>query len=148
MRRYARIDAGVVAEVIEVPLDADPAELYHPDIVATLVRVPRISSVAAGWSCDSEGRFAPPAPGTAPPLDMAAVVSAHVEAVAQSMGYSSAVSCVGYVNSTVVLWAAEAAAFIAWRDAVWLEVFARKDEAPPATPAEALALLPAWVPPR
>jgi hypothetical protein len=86
-----------------------------------------------------------------PPLDaerVKRVVSEHIESVARSMGYSSAVSCASYVASTNPEWAAQAQAFIAWRDAVWQEVFARRDEAPPATAADVVAMLPEWVPPQ
>ena len=57
----------------------------------------------------------------------AAVVSAieaHVEEVARARGYRSAESCAGYLASTVAAWAAEAQAFIAWRDGVWSSAFA------------------------
>jgi hypothetical protein len=50
-------------------------------------------------------------------------IEAHVEATAQARGYSSAASCAGYVQSTIPAWAAEAQAFIAWRDAVWAHAF-------------------------
>jgi len=42
-----------------------------------------------------------------------------VDAVAQAKGYDNAVACASYRDSTVGAWAAEAAAFAAWRDAVW-----------------------------
>ena len=52
-------------------------------------------------------------------------IEAHVDAVAQERGYSGAVSIATYVTSTNAQWSAEAAAFIAWRDAVWAHVFER-----------------------
>jgi hypothetical protein len=52
-------------------------------------------------------------------------VEAHVEATVAERGYSSGASCAGYLNSTIPSWAAEATAFIAWRDAVWAHVFAQ-----------------------
>jgi hypothetical protein len=52
-----------------------------------------------------------------------AAVDAHVEATAQAKGYNGAAHCAGYAVSTVPVWQAEAAAFVAWRDQVWLFVF-------------------------
>jgi hypothetical protein len=47
-------------------------------------------------------------------------VEGHVEAVAAQRGYSSSVSCASYVSSIVPQWKAEATAFSAWRDQVWV----------------------------
>jgi len=46
-------------------------------------------------------------------------IQAHIDAVAQSRQYENGFALAGYVSSTVPAWAAEAQAFIAWRDAVW-----------------------------
>lgn len=65
-----------------------------------------------------------PAPYVAPPPDLrtyTAAIDAHVEAVARGRGYNGAAHLAGYAVSTVPAWAAEARAFVAWRDAVWLE---------------------------
>lgn len=43
-----------------------------------------------------------------------------LDTTAQSKQYGSAVACASYVTSTNLQWAAEAEAFIAWRDAVFL----------------------------
>ncbi|AZO81574.1 hypothetical protein B5U98_29405 [Bosea sp. Tri-39] len=43
----------------------------------------------------------------------------HVDAAAQARSYDSGITCSSYVNSTNPGWAAEAEAFVAWRDAVW-----------------------------
>lgn len=43
-----------------------------------------------------------------------------LDTTAQSKQYGNAVSCASYVSSTNPQWAAEAAAFIAWRDAVFV----------------------------
>lgn len=63
----------------------------------------------------------PPPPPTPEELQAAyaTAISAHVDAVAGQRRYSSGVHCASYVASTNAVWAAEAAAFIAWRDAVW-----------------------------
>jgi len=77
-----------------------------------------------------------------------AAIDAHVEDRAKALGYNSAAHCASYVASTVQAWADEAAAFVAWRDAVWIAAFTHQGEveagnAPPTVEA-ALAALPAW----
>jgi hypothetical protein len=77
-----------------------------------------------------------------------AAVDAHVEATAQAKGYNGAAHCAGYVNSTIPPWRAEAEAFIAWRDQVWLFVFEKlaqveAGEIPAPESAEALI---GWLP--
>lgn len=81
----------------------------------------------------------------------AAVVSAinaHVEQAARSRNYNSAAALAGYVASTVEPWAAEAQAFVAWRDAVWQAAYAmlaevQAGERAAPTPTEAVAAIPA-----
>jgi len=58
-------------------------------------------------------------------------IEAHIEATAQAVSpntghqrYSSAQSCVSYINSTKPAWKAEAEAFVAWRDDIWEYAFA------------------------
>jgi hypothetical protein len=53
-----------------------------------------------------------------------AAIDGHVEATARARGYNSAASCASYVMSTNAGWAAEAEAFVAWRDGVWSAAFA------------------------
>jgi hypothetical protein len=55
---------------------------------------------------------------------MQSAVEEHIEATAKARGYSSSVSCASYAGSTVPAWAADAIAFIAWRDAAWTAAFA------------------------
>ncbi|MGO4670097.1 hypothetical protein [Bosea sp. 2RAB26] len=52
-----------------------------------------------------------------------AAIQAHVDATAQQRSYDSGITCASYVNSTVPEWAAQAAAFVAWRDAVWAHAY-------------------------
>lgn len=52
-----------------------------------------------------------------------AAIERVVESTAQQRDYSGAVACASYASSTNPMWAAEAAAFVAWRDAVWAYVF-------------------------
>lgn len=75
-------------------------------------------------------------------------VQAWLDATAQGNGYDSLASCVSYKDSAIAQWAADAAAAMAWRDAVWLACFQWQQSAstnPPAafpTSAEVIAQLP------
>ena len=74
-------------------------------------------------------------------------IDAHVEARARALHYNSAAALAGYLGSTVEAWAAEAAAFVAWRDAVWLVAIGMLDAADPMEPPsveDVLAALPEW----
>jgi hypothetical protein len=63
-----------------------------------------------------------PTPYVAQPTqqDYGDAIESHLDAVAQSRGYSNADRLTSYVASANPAWSAEAAAFAAWRDAVWL----------------------------
>lgn len=56
--------------------------------------------------------------------DYRIAIQAHVDAVAVGRLYDSAVSLASYATSTNPAWADEAAAFIAWRDEVWIFAYA------------------------
>ena len=72
----------------------------------------------------------------------------HVEAQARALQYNSAAHLAGYTGSTVAEWAAEAQAFIAWRDACWIAVLgmlAGAEETGEVPSVEdVLAALPEW----
>ena len=51
-------------------------------------------------------------------------IDTHVETTARVAGYNSAAHLASYINSSVLLWADQANVFIAWRDEVWLNVYA------------------------
>ncbi len=55
--------------------------------------------------------------------DFAAAIQSHVDATAKSKGYADGVALAGYSTSTIPSWAEEAAAFIAWRDQVWIYAY-------------------------
>lgn len=80
--------------------------------------------------------------------EITAAIDARVEAQARAMGYNSAANCAGYRDSTVPEWAAEAQAFIVWRDAVWQAAYAvqsqYRDQGGVPQVDEVLAALPAW----
>ncbi len=48
------------------------------------------------------------------------LINRHVETTAQEKGYDNGFACATYINSTIPQWQAEAQAFVAWRDNVWL----------------------------
>jgi hypothetical protein len=77
----------------------------------------------------------PPEPEPVPPTiaDYQAAIDAHIEATALARNYGSAalsatLSIATYVASTNPVWAAEAAAFIAWRDQVWGYAYVELDQ--------------------
>jgi len=51
-----------------------------------------------------------------------------IDATANERQYDSGATLASYVNSTIEHWAAEAQAFVAWRDAVWLYALAELDK--------------------
>lgn len=57
-----------------------------------------------------------------------AAIQAHVDQTAKDRLYDNGHSLAGYVNSTVAAWAAESAAFVAWRDAVWLYAYSEMEK--------------------
>jgi hypothetical protein len=88
--------------------------------------------------------FAPPAVGV---NDYVAAIEAHVDATARAKAYGGTASLASYVNSSVPAWAAEAAAFVAWRDAVWVYAYGEMAKVQAAqrtqpTVAELIAELP------
>lgn len=76
--------------------------------------------------------------------DYRRAVQAHLDAAAQSRLYTDGNSLATYTASTNEQWAAEAAAFVAWRDAVWLQVYGMWASPPDPlpTPEGLIALLP------
>lgn len=69
--RYARLQDGLVAEIIVLPEASAPLdELFHADVVSACVPVPPGADVTPGWLWDS-GAFLPPAaPPPLPPQDV------------------------------------------------------------------------------
>jgi hypothetical protein len=91
----------------------------------------------------------PPPPSPAELIDTyRRAVQAHIDATAQARGYDSGVSAASYAGDPNPAWAAEAAAFIAWRSAVWVVVFDTLAEVQagltpmPETPTALIATLP------
>jgi hypothetical protein len=98
MKTYARINNGVVVEIIQ-PLVIDGSEApivdrFHPDIVATLVDASNVAGITVGWTYDGKN-FAAPA---GPSLDdikadqKALIDEAYQAAVQQDVSFTTAAS--------------------------------------------------------
>lgn len=88
------------------------------------------------------------APPTHTQADYTVAIRAHVEAVARARQYDNAHSLASYVTSSVPTWAAEAQAFVAWRDQVWVYAYqqlaaVQSGARAQPTPAEFVSELPA-----
>lgn len=59
--RYARIDGGLVAELVTLPEGVSPDSAFHPDIAETLVPCEDIG-VGHGWAYDGDAFVPPVAP--------------------------------------------------------------------------------------
>lgn len=70
----------------------------------------------------------PPEPVMPGEDDHKNAIVAMLDAKAQERRYDNAVSIATYENSTEAPWAAEAAAFIAWRDQVWKYAYAELEK--------------------
>lgn len=88
---------------------------------------------------------------TAPPPSLqayAAAIQSHIDATAHARGYLDGVTCASYVASTNSTWAAQATAYVAWRDAVWAAAYqtlasVQSGQSQPPTIAALIAGLPA-----
>lgn len=92
----------------------------------------------ADWLADGN-EIAPWRPATS---DYEAAARAGIERTAAALGYDSSAALVSYAVSANESWAAEAKAFVAWRDAVWMAAFAAMETNPPMQ--DFIAALPAW----
>lgn len=82
--------------------------------------------------------------------DYSAAIQGHVDATAQAREYADGVTLASYANSTNATWAAEAQAFISWRDAVWAYAYqelakVQSGQRPVPTVAQIVSELPAIV---
>lgn len=128
----------------------DPAADIRATYPVGTVAVP----VKPGADMNWDGSAWVAAPVAAPTVDdYRRAIDAHVEETARAWGYNSAAHIAGYAASTVTQWAAEATAFIAWRDAMWLAAIAKLaaiqagQQPAPASVSALIATLPAAVRP-
>jgi hypothetical protein len=68
-----------------------------------------------------------------------------MDGVAKQNGYDSVVSCATYATSSVAQWAADAAAIIAWRDAVWQWAYHQQPVLAAMTPEQIAGLTPEYI---
>ncbi|PLW77898.1 hypothetical protein [Cohaesibacter celericrescens] len=138
MVKSAKIEDGVVTNVIVGLL------LDH-------IKIPEEQQVGIGWSWNDVEGFSAPAEPALDPLtvaDFEAAIQSLIDETAVAKLYASGVALASYANSTNPQWAAEAAIFIAWRDAVWLHSYSEMAKVQAGTRAmptidEILAELPA-----
>jgi hypothetical protein len=107
----------------------------NPDLVMNLDTATQIPN-SGNWQWQqyedwlAEGNTPLPAPAPPEPdlNDAVAVyqvaVQAHLDTTAQTNGYDTMLSCVSYAGSDNEVFAADAKAGGAWRDAVWPEFYA------------------------
>lgn len=117
------IAAGTAFEMELTVHSADPSSDPVTDIVrfpANYLENASAESLATlGITIVEAAEEAPQEPAAPTQADYARVIQAHLDTTAQSKLYSDAVSCAAYVSSSVPQWAAEATAFVLWRDNVW-----------------------------
>jgi len=68
-----------------------------------------------------------------------------MDGIAQQNGYDNVVSCVSYKDSGVAQWAQDAAAMIAWRDAVWQWAYQQQPTLDAMTPEQIAGLTPEYI---
>ena len=114
----------------DIPVTSGQPSPHHRPVVE--------ASTHAGWELDAEAAID----------EMRQSVQTYIDSTAQSRGYENGFTLAGYTSSTVTQWQAEAVAFVAWRDAVWLFVFdwLAQIEAGQAAPPENAAALIAALP--
>ena len=136
---HALVENGIV---VQLDLTGNPPQGY--------VECP--DEVQPDYSYDGEGWAAPPVAEPEPPTlaDYENAIQGLVDSTATEKMFRDGVTLASYVSSTNPQWAAEAQAFVAWRDAVWAysytelaKVQAGEREQP--TPEDFLTDLPAIV---
>lgn len=79
------------------------------------------------WDGERVVEYTPP-----PPIptadDYRREIQNLIDTKAQEKDYDSGATLASYVSSTIPQWAAEASAFVAWRDAVWLYTLTELDK--------------------
>ena len=111
---------------MRVGLKEDVSRCWAPP--AGFVVGPDGGNIGDTW--DGETYTPPPAPEPPPPTqeDYERAIQRHVDTVARVRNYRNGTALASYVSSTIPLWAAEAQAFVAWRDAVWVYAYAELEK--------------------
>jgi hypothetical protein len=111
--RYA--ESGSIIAVI------DGVQMSVPDDMGNRHRQLLVEWEAEGNTIEP---YVPPPPTQ---QEYANAIQAHVDATARARDYMDGVSLASYVASTNPTWAAEAAAFVSWRDIVWAYAYEQLD---------------------
>lgn len=111
---HALLDNGLV---IQLDLTCNPPDGY--------VECP--DGVMAGYIFRDGGYHAPD-PEDPVISDYESAIQALVDATATERKFRDGVTMASYVNSTNPQWAAEAVAFVAWRDGVWAYAYSELDK--------------------
>lgn len=109
-------------------LTSDPDTVQHVESTTFIPRGSGQWTAYEEWL--AEGNTPEKLPGPTFAEIMAAVtpgVQRWMDQTAQQKGYDNVVSCATYATSGVPEFAADAAAIIAWRDAVWVAAYAWRD---------------------
>jgi len=106
LHREVRVPGAALSDL---PQNARTAISAH----WTAARVAAYEARQAAWEAEIAQQLAPT------PETFSRAVQAHLDARAQERSYDGALSIATYVNSENPVWAAEAQAFVAWRDIVW-----------------------------
>lgn len=158
MKTYARLDAGVLIEMMAAAIDEngneiDIAKRFTPEFVATLVDISGQNPMPAiGWSY-ADGKFTAPAPLTLTSAEIAAakvaVVQAFMDAQARTRNYDDIKTACTYADEPAVpKFQAEGQAFRSWRSLAWEKCYEILDAVNAGTQAiptddELIAALPA-----
>ncbi|MCA8120422.1 DUF4376 domain-containing protein [Burkholderia cepacia] len=94
---YARVDSGVIAEIIPPVFDENGTEIpieqrFAETFVSNLVDVTSVAGVKVGWVCDNGAVSAPTGPtlAQAQAAQLSAIDSAYGDAVLQPVSYKTA----------------------------------------------------------
>ncbi|MFC0245834.1 hypothetical protein ACFOLL_12540 [Falsochrobactrum ovis] len=79
------------------------------------------------WDGEKVVEYTPPLPMPTAD-DYRREIQNLIDTKAQEKDYDSGATLASYVSSTIPQWAAEAQAFVAWRDAVWLHALTELDK--------------------
>jgi hypothetical protein len=129
MKTYARIDNGLVAELIAPFLNEEGEEVvienrFTPEVVAALVEVPENVTVNLGDGYDGTTFGPPPPPPAQDPEAVkaakVATVQAFMDGKAQALGYDGITTAITYADEPAVpKFQTEGQAFRAWRSLCW-----------------------------
>ncbi|MET3854418.1 hypothetical protein [Rhizobium sp. OAE497] len=114
--KYAILSDDVV-DVISFEPDMEDGE-----VSPSWVPVP--DSVFAGFIRQVDGSFTSPPPLPPSLSDYQGAIQELVDQTAQAEQFNDGVTLASYVASTVQPWAAQAQAFVSWRDNVWQYAYA------------------------